>query len=114
MLDSGAAASEQDEVGLRKPLGTPLQVDRVVPRLQRWLERWPTPFALAADSPAEAIRMWEKAVLVAPSFIDVHLNLGKIFYTRGDLKKSVAHFETVLKLDPKNAEAAVFLRKMVE
>lgn len=36
------------------------QVDRVVPRLQLWLERWPTPSALAADSPAEAIRMWDR------------------------------------------------------
>ena len=36
------------------------QVDRVVPRLQLWLERWPTPSALATDSPAEAIRMWDR------------------------------------------------------
>ena len=36
------------------------QVDRVVPRLQLWLERWPTPSALAADSPAEAIRLWDR------------------------------------------------------
>lgn len=36
------------------------QVDRVVPRLQLWLERWPTPAALAADSPAEAIRLWDR------------------------------------------------------
>lgn len=34
------------------------QVDRVVPRLELWLERWPTPADLAADSPAEAIRLW--------------------------------------------------------
>ena len=36
------------------------QVDRVVPKLQEWLERWPTPADLAADSPAEAIRMWDR------------------------------------------------------
>lgn len=36
------------------------QVDRVVPRLQLWLERWPTPADLAADSPAEAIRLWDR------------------------------------------------------
>lgn len=36
------------------------QVDRVVPKLQAWLERWPTPADLAADSPAEAIRMWDR------------------------------------------------------
>ena len=35
------------------------QVDRVVPRYLEWLERWPTPEALAAASPAEVIRAWQ-------------------------------------------------------
>ena len=33
-------------------------VTRVVPAYEAWLERWPTPAALAADSPGEAVRMW--------------------------------------------------------
>jgi A/G-specific adenine glycosylase len=33
-------------------------VVRVLPAWQAWLERWPTPAALAGSSPAEAIRMW--------------------------------------------------------
>ncbi|MBQ0903539.1 A/G-specific adenine glycosylase [Micromonospora sp. U21] len=33
-------------------------VVRVVPAWQAWMVRWPDPAALAADSPAEAIRMW--------------------------------------------------------
>jgi A/G-specific adenine glycosylase len=33
-------------------------VSRVVPAWQAWLRRWPTPAALAADSPGEAVRMW--------------------------------------------------------
>jgi len=33
-------------------------VDRVVPAWEAWLARWPTPAALAADSPGEAVRMW--------------------------------------------------------
>ncbi|MFG6474845.1 A/G-specific adenine glycosylase [Microbacterium sp. P06] len=33
-------------------------VARVVPHLEAWLERWPTPAALAADPPAEAVRQW--------------------------------------------------------
>ncbi len=33
-------------------------VNRVVPRLEAWLERWPTPAALAADAPSEAVRQW--------------------------------------------------------
>src|SRR5262249_58698288 len=33
-------------------------VSRVLPAWTQWLQRWPTPAALAADEPAEAIRMW--------------------------------------------------------
>lgn len=33
-------------------------VGRVVPHLQAWLARWPTPAALAADAPADAVRQW--------------------------------------------------------
>jgi A/G-specific adenine glycosylase len=35
------------------------QIERVVPRFERWLERWPTIGALAAASPAEVIREWQ-------------------------------------------------------
>jgi len=35
------------------------QVDRVLPRYLRWLERWPTPAALAAAAPADVIRKWQ-------------------------------------------------------
>ncbi|MFF4651020.1 A/G-specific adenine glycosylase [Streptomyces sp. NPDC001380] len=33
-------------------------VKRVLPAYDAWLERWPTPAALAADPPGEAVRMW--------------------------------------------------------
>lgn len=33
-------------------------VVRVLPAWRSWLTRWPDPAALAADTPAEAIRMW--------------------------------------------------------
>ena len=35
------------------------QVERVLPRWLAWLERWPTPAALAAASPADVIREWQ-------------------------------------------------------
>jgi A/G-specific adenine glycosylase len=35
------------------------QIERVVPRWQRWLERWPTIDALAAASTADVIREWQ-------------------------------------------------------
>ena len=36
------------------------QVDRVVPRWHAWLERWPTPQALAHSSVADALLMWDR------------------------------------------------------
>ncbi|HEY6800224.1 MAG TPA: A/G-specific adenine glycosylase [Agromyces sp.] len=36
------------------------QVARVVPRWEAWFERWPTPAALAAEPPAEAVRAWDR------------------------------------------------------
>jgi A/G-specific adenine glycosylase len=35
------------------------QVERVLPRWLAWLERWPTPAALAAASPGDVIREWQ-------------------------------------------------------
>jgi A/G-specific adenine glycosylase len=35
------------------------QVERVVPRWVRWMERWPSPEVLAAAPAAEAIREWQ-------------------------------------------------------
>ena len=35
------------------------QVERVVQRYERWLERWPTAEALAAAPPADVIRAWQ-------------------------------------------------------
>ncbi|TFD08860.1 A/G-specific adenine glycosylase [Cryobacterium sp. TMT1-2-2] len=33
-------------------------VNRVIPRLEEWLARWPTPASLAAVPPSEAVRAW--------------------------------------------------------
>ena len=33
-------------------------VNRVIPHLEAWLLRWPSPAALAAEPPAEAVRQW--------------------------------------------------------
>jgi A/G-specific adenine glycosylase len=35
------------------------QVERVIPRYERWLERWPSAAALAAASAADVIREWQ-------------------------------------------------------
>jgi A/G-specific adenine glycosylase len=36
------------------------QVARVVPRWEAWIARWPTPAALAAEPPSEAVRAWDR------------------------------------------------------
>jgi len=35
-------------------------VARVIPALERWLTRWPTPADLASNPPGEAVRAWER------------------------------------------------------
>jgi A/G-specific adenine glycosylase len=50
---AGAWAVLVSEVMLQQ---TP--VARVLPVYEQWLRRWPAPGDLAADSPAEAVRMW--------------------------------------------------------
>lgn len=35
-------------------------VARVLPAYQAWLDRWPTPAALAADPAADAVRQWDR------------------------------------------------------
>jgi A/G-specific adenine glycosylase len=53
--DAGPWAVLVSEIMLQQ---TP--VSRVLPAYAAWLERWPTPADLAADSPGEAVRMWGK------------------------------------------------------
>lgn len=36
------------------------QVARVIPRLEQWLARWPTPASLAAVPPGDAVRAWDR------------------------------------------------------
>ncbi|VXC60448.1 A/G-specific adenine glycosylase [Arthrobacter sp. 9V] len=36
------------------------QVARVIPRLEAWLTRWPTPRDLAESPPSEAVRAWDR------------------------------------------------------
>lgn len=36
------------------------QVERVIPHWLEWMARWPTPAALAAEEPGEAVRAWKR------------------------------------------------------
>jgi A/G-specific adenine glycosylase len=53
--DAGPWAVLVSEIMLQQ---TP--VNRVLPAYAAWLSRWPTPAALAAEAPGEAVRMWGK------------------------------------------------------
>jgi A/G-specific adenine glycosylase len=53
--DAGPWAVLVSEVMLQQ---TP--VARVLPAYHAWLERWPAPAALAAASPADAVRQWDR------------------------------------------------------
>ncbi|WAX55650.1 A/G-specific adenine glycosylase [Jatrophihabitans cynanchi] len=53
--DAGPWAVLVSEVMLQQ---TPVR--RVLPAYQAWLRRWPTPAALAADEPGDAVRAWGK------------------------------------------------------
>jgi A/G-specific adenine glycosylase len=35
-------------------------VARVIPRLEAWLQRWPSPASLAASAPGDALREWQR------------------------------------------------------
>ena len=51
--EAGAWAVLVSEIMLQQT-----QVSRVLPAYRAWLERWPTPAALAADPVGEAVRAW--------------------------------------------------------
>ena len=47
----------------------------------------------------EAIEKLEKAVEKEPAFIDAHLQLGGLYYSRGEYKQAIDHFSRAEKLD---------------
>jgi O-antigen ligase len=61
-----------------------------------------------------AIALWRRTLDQNPHFIDARLNLGKVLYSKGQLKSAAEQFDAVLRDDPGNAEATVYLKKMVE
>jgi len=61
-----------------------------------------------------AMDFWRRAVRTDPGQIDPRLNLGKVLYMNGRLKESAEQFKEVLKLNPSNDEATIYLKRMVE
>lgn len=70
-------------------------VDRVVPAWTQWMARWPTPADLAADSPGEAVRLWDR--------------LG---YPRRALRLHAAAVDVVARFDGRIPEGEAELRSL--
>ena len=70
-------------------------VDRVVPAWEAWLARWPSPAALAADPPGEAVRMW-----------------GRLGYPRRALRLHAAALDCVDRFDGRVPTAYDDLRSL--
>jgi A/G-specific adenine glycosylase len=89
------------------------QVERVLPRWLAWLERWPTPAALAAAPPADVIREWQglgynrravslhraAQIVAAEGWPDDLTTLPGIGPYTADAIRNQAHGEPVLPVD---------------
>jgi A/G-specific adenine glycosylase len=70
-------------------------VVRIEPAWHAWLARWPTPAALAADAPAEAIRMWGRLGYPRRA---LRLHEAAVAITRGYAGEVPADLEALLAL----------------
>ncbi|MEM4368529.1 MAG: tetratricopeptide repeat protein, partial [Candidatus Anstonellales archaeon] len=62
----------------------------------------------------KAIEYYLKSIEINPRQVDARLNLGITYYLEGKLDLASEHFNEVLKIDPKNEKAIVYLKKMRE
>ncbi|HCN20214.1 MAG: hypothetical protein A3C38_02895 [Planctomycetes bacterium RIFCSPHIGHO2_02_FULL_50_42] len=58
----------------------------------------------------KAVEYYEKCESLSPIFINVYINLGTMYEDRGDYGKAVSCFETVLRVDPHNKKAGLYLK----
>ncbi|MEN3014130.1 MAG: tetratricopeptide repeat protein [Endomicrobiia bacterium] len=62
----------------------------------------------------KAIEYYIKSIEINPNQVDARLNLGITYYLEGKLNLAGEQFNEVLKIDPKNEKAIVYLKKMRE
>lgn len=63
--------------------------------------------------PDEAIRHYEKSILLAPDFYPAHNNLGSAYLSKSDFKSAQAQFEAALKLNQSDVEACLNLANVL-
>ncbi|MCX7957110.1 MAG: tetratricopeptide repeat protein [Endomicrobia bacterium] len=62
----------------------------------------------------EAIKYYLKSIEINPQQVDARINLGITYYYEGKLNLAAEQFNEVLKIDPTNEKAIVYLKKMRE
>lgn len=58
----------------------------------------------------KAIEYYEKCEALSPTYTNVFINLGTLYEDRGDYERAIACFETVLRADPENEKAYLYLK----
>ncbi|MCB7128378.1 MAG: tetratricopeptide repeat protein [Candidatus Brocadiales bacterium] len=58
----------------------------------------------------KAIEYYEKCEGLTPTFTSVFINLGTLYEDRGEYEKAITCFETVLRADPDNEKAYLYLK----
>ncbi|HUU45590.1 MAG TPA: tetratricopeptide repeat protein [Acidobacteriota bacterium] len=58
-----------------------------------------------ADKPDSAIAAYTAALAEAPDYLDAHINVGALYYQKGDLTNAAQHLEHAVRLDSTQASA---------
>jgi tetratricopeptide (TPR) repeat protein len=58
-----------------------------------------------AKKPDSAIVAYEAAIKIAPDYLDAQINLGALYYEKGNLAKATEHLKRAIELDSNNAAA---------
>jgi superkiller protein 3 len=58
-----------------------------------------------AKKPDSAIAAYLAAIKIAPDYLDAHINIGALYYEKGDLAKATEHLDEAIALDSNNIPA---------
>jgi tetratricopeptide (TPR) repeat protein len=58
-----------------------------------------------ANKPDSAIAAYEAAITLAPEYLQAHINVGALYYEKGDLNQAAEHLNKAVSLDSNNVAA---------